>query len=60
MILAAHIAVIALGGLGVLVLEIPLAHLGFGFLFGVALYSLYWRHIYGFWPEDRQLSLYLR
>lgn len=50
-ILALHLIVIALGLGGAWILEIPLSHLGFGFLFGVALYSMYWRHIYGFWPE---------
>ena len=29
----------------------PLGDFGFGFVFGVALYSLYWRIMYGYWPD---------
>ena len=52
MVFLAHVSVIALALLGALMLEIPLNHLSFGFLCGVAVFSMYWRHIYGFWPEE--------
>lgn len=52
MVFLFHLIVIGLGLGGAWILEIPFTHLGFGFLFGVALYSLYWRHIYGYWPEE--------
>lgn len=51
MILAAHLGIVGIGLGGAWLLDIPFNHLGFGFIFGVALYSMYWRHVYGFWPE---------
>lgn len=47
----AHVIAIALAGLGTWILEIPVAHLGYGAVIGVAIYSLYWRIMYGHWPD---------
>ena len=50
-ILLAHLALLFWAALALLVLDIPLDHLGYGFVLGVGLYSLHWRHTYGYWPD---------
>jgi hypothetical protein len=51
MILLAHIAVLLISGGLVLFLHTMGPTFGWGVVFGIAIYSLYWRHKYGFWPN---------
>lgn len=50
-VLLVHFVILGLLALGALTWNVPLYHLGLGFLAGVALYSLFWRYWYGFWPD---------
>lgn len=46
-----HVLIISLALGGAHWLEIPIKHLGFGFICGIAFYSLFWRYYYGYWPD---------